>query len=218
MELALCHIDLRQVLETGDDFRNRPSHFGVLLERLKVDGTVGQDAGGQVREDDAFGTHIGQPVNAAIRKSHEIEHRFLGGRLPFLVARRDRQDQTFGIIVPVDVPQIERCGQKKLESYGVKRPPGPCRIGGSAIEVAAHDDGGVHLAAMGGVQAGHGVQALGTAERNGKLALHFGHHILGQQWLDADGADALHIGVPAQRQQPGVGPPDHTAQQGEVGD
>ncbi len=218
VKLLLGHVDIRQLLQPGHDFRNRFADLPVFLESLEGDRRAGQHLLRQVAQDHRFRPHIVQPPDAAVRQPDVVEHRLLRRRRPFLVPRRDRHDQALALPQPVHMAAVERGGEEQLEADGAQRARGERGVRRRAPEVAAHNHRRVDLAALRRLHPGHGVEAFGPRQGNAESLLHSREHRLGDHRLHPDGADPLHVGMPAQRQEPGIAPADHAPQQRQTGD
>ncbi len=110
------------------------------------------------------------------------------------------------------VPLVEGGGEEDLGADGGHGAAGKGPVWRRGPEIAAHQHGGVDGPGLGGLERGHGVEPPRLGEVDAEAGFHLLEHVGGQHRLDPDRADALHIGMAAERKEPRIGPPDHAAQ------
>src|SRR5690606_16038209 len=114
--------------------------------------------------------------------------------------------------------EVESRVNHHLEGNVGERPvrEGEIRIGG--IQIAAEQEGEIHLSPFGSFHTLQGVHATGGGQVDAELGADAVEYLLLQRWRHTHGADALHIAVTAQGQQTATWRPDHAAKQCQIAD
>ena len=218
LELLPRPVDRGDLLVAGNDLGDRLPDPPVLAQRREIDRRLfAQDPFGEVGDDPDLAPRPLVPRRAAVAEADVAEHRLLGGGLGLLVAGQDRQDDRLPAAAP-GVAGVRGGAQVGDEVDPAQRPGGVPRVGIRSVEVAAETAGEAHPARVGPLDAAEGVEPRRVGQRDPEPALEpledgtleLRHH--------AHRAHALHVGVTAQGKQPAVGPPEHAAGHGQVGD
>ena len=112
---------------------------------------------------------------------------------------------------------VERGRQVRDQFQIADRPTGKLRIRIASEQVASEADGRIHFPTAAGFDARHRVETTRVGTANTETLLEPRQDCLFEGRCHTDRSHPLHVAVPADRQKAGMGPPDHPAQESQVG-
>ena len=216
VELAPGLVDLADGRIAGDHLGHLLPQALVRAEGGPVEPSGRQEELGERGDDLDLGAEVAVHRRlTAFGEPHEVEHRLLRRALRLLVAGEHGQDDR-RLAAAVDVALVQLGGEGDGERQAAQRGAGPRAIGVAGEEIAAEQHGRPHAALGGGGHGCVGVEAGGARRRDPVELLHPGGERSLQLGRDADRADALHVRVAADREEPRARPPEPAARQREV--
>ena len=220
LEFLLAGVDLGDGGVTGHGAGDQLAHIHGILQPPPVDRLGAVQAVGQLGQELHLADQLaaGQMGAAGLIEPHPVVARFHRGAVGRLEAVEHRQQQGLARRQAVEVAGVGLGGQVDDRVDAAKGCLGLAAVGVGAVQVAAQTEQGVDGAGSGRLDQGAGVVAPGGAEGPAEQLLKRQPHRLAQIHRHPHRAEALHVGVAADRHRARPRPGHVAREHGRVGD